>query len=241
VTVGASRLPEAQRAPGRNQGNGAGPQIRIVVRPYGSPFPMGFFAFGVGMFLYAALGCGWVKPVDQQSIGIIFVAFVVPLQLIASVFAFLARDGAAGTALGLFATSWLASGVLLATGTPGTLDAGFGYYLVAFSIVIIILGGASLLGRPLLSLFLLISSLRTIFGAVYELGGGSGWERAGGWVGLAAFCVAMYAGLAFLLEDSLGHTVLPLGRRAGARAAIEGGLDEQLNALEDEAGVRQSL
>ena len=51
----------------------------------------------------------------------------------------------------------------------------------------------------------------------------------------------MYAALAFLLEDTLGHTVLPLGRRGGARAAIEGGLADQLDALEDEAGVRRSL
>ena len=202
---------------------------------------MGFFAFGIGMFLYAALGCGWVTTADQHSIGLIFVTFVFPLQLIASVFAFLARDGAAGTALGLFASSWLASGVLLATGTPATLDPAFGYYLIALSIVIVVLGSASLLGRPLLSVFLLVSSLRTIFAAVYELGGGSGWQRAGGWVGIAAFGVAMYAGLAFLLEDTLGHTVLPLGRRGEARAAIEGDLADQLDALEDEAGVRQAL
>jgi uncharacterized protein len=190
-------------------------------------------------FSRLASGCSCTR--EQHSIGLIFVTFVFPLQLIASVFAFLARDGAAGTALGLFASSWLVSGVLLVTGKPGTVDSAFGYYLIAFSVVIVILGAVSLLGRPLLSMFLLVSSVRTIFGAVYELGGGSGWEKAGGWVGLAAFAVAMYAGLAFLLEDTLGHTVLPLGRRGGARAAIEGSLDEQLDALEDEAGVRQSL
>ena len=98
------------------------PQVRVVVRPYGSPIPLGFFAFGIGMFLYAALGAGWVKPSDQHTVGMLLALFVFPLQIVATIFAFLARDGAAGTALGLFSTSWLAGGVLLATGTPGTLD-----------------------------------------------------------------------------------------------------------------------
>lgn len=193
------------------------------------------------MFLYAALGIGWVKPVDQESIGVLLAAFVFPLQLVATVFAFLSRDGAAGTALGLFSTSWLATGLLLVVGTPGVLDAGFGYYLLAFAIVVLLLGCASLLGRPLLAAFLLVSCARTVCGAIYELGGGHGWDTVGGWVALVVFGIALYGGMAFLLEDTLGHTVLPLARRGAARTAIESGLREQLHAIEDEAGVRRSL
>jgi len=55
------------------------------------------------------------------------------------------------------------------------------------------------------------------------------------------FGIALYGGLAFLLEDTLGKTVLPLARRGAARTAIESGLEEQLHAIEDEAGVRRSL
>jgi uncharacterized protein len=217
------------------------PQVRVVVRPYGSPIPLGFFAFGIGMFLYAALSAGWVKPVDQHTVGLLLALFVFPLQVIATVFAYLARDGAAGTALGLFSTSWLASGVLLATGTPGSLDRAEGFYFIAFTIVILLLAGASIAGRPLLSLFLLVSSCRTVTGAVYQLGGGRGWDTVSGWFALVSFCVALYAGLAFLLEDSLGRTVLPLARVGAARTSIEAGLEEQLEAIEDEAGVRRRL
>jgi hypothetical protein len=217
------------------------PGLRIVVRPYGSPIPLGFFAFGIGMFLYAALGIGWVKPVDQHSIGVLLAVFVFPLQLVATVFAFLSRDGAAGTALGLFSTSWLAAGILLVTGSPGVLDAGYGYYLLAFAVVVLLLGGASVVPRPLLSIFLLVSCARTVCGAIYELGGGHGWDTAGGWIALVVFGIALYGGLAFLLEDTLGKTVLPLARRGAARTAIEAGLDEQLHAIEDEAGVRRAL
>ena len=217
------------------------PQVRVVVRPYGSPVPLGFFAFGIGMFLYAALGAGWVEPADQHSIGLLLALFVFPLQVIATVFAFLARDGAAGTALGLFSTSWLAGGVLLATATPGTLDRADGFYLIAFTIVVLLLACASIAGRPLLSVFLLVSSGRAVSSAVYELGGGHGWDRASGWFALASFGIALYGGLAFLLEDTLGRTVLPLARVGVARSSIEAGLDEQLTAVEDEAGIRRRL
>jgi uncharacterized protein len=54
-------------------------------------------------------------------------------------------------------------------------------------------------------------------------------------------CIAMYGGIAFLLEDALGRTVLPLGRQGRSREAVEGSLSDQLRRLEDEAGVRHTL
>jgi uncharacterized protein len=217
------------------------PQTRIVVRAYGSPVPLGFFSFGIGMFLYAALSAGWVPITEQKQIGLMLMAFVTPLQLVAAVFAFLCRDAGSATALGLFSTSWLAGGLLLATGTPGVRSAAFGYYLIAFTSVILLLAASSIAGKPLLSAFLLVSSLRGVFAAVFELGGSKGWETVSGWVALVAFGIALYGGLSFLLEDILGRTVLPLARRAGSRAAIEEDLPAQLAGIADEAGVRQVL
>jgi uncharacterized protein len=83
--------------------------------------------------------------------------------------------------------------------------------------------------------------VRALLSATYQLGGGAGWNHVGGWLSLGIFCVAMYGGIAFLLEDMLGRTVLPLGRRGGSRQAMEGDLDEQLQGLADEAGVRHTL
>ncbi len=40
----------------------------------------------------------------------ILIAFVFPLELLATVFAFLARDTLGATTLGLFTTSWLTVG-----------------------------------------------------------------------------------------------------------------------------------
>jgi succinate-acetate transporter protein len=217
------------------------PQVRVVVKPYGSALPLGFFAFGVGMFLLAALGAGWVKPEEGKTTGLLLVAFVFPLEFLGTVIAFLARDTVAAAALGVFATSWLATGLVLYTGKPGVLSAAFGYYLVALTVVTLALGVAALLGKPLIAAILLLAGVRSLLAAVYELGGGQGWERVAGWIALAIFVVAMYGGLAFMLEDSLGRRVLPVFRIGGSREAIEGDLSDQLRGLGDEAGVRHTL
>src|SRR5881392_1838366 len=138
------------------------------------------------MFLYAALDAPWVKATDAHSLGLLLAGFVAPLEIVATVFAFLARDTVAGATLGLFDRSWFVAGLTTMQAKPGQLDASVGYFLIAF-------------------------------------------------------CVAMYGGIAFLLEDMLGRTVLPLGRRGGSRRAMEGDLDEQLQGLADEAGVRHTL
>jgi succinate-acetate transporter protein len=220
---------------------GVHPQVRVVVRPYGSSIPLGFFAFGIGMFLYAAVDAPWVKTSDTHTIGLMLATFVAPIQLIATVFAFLSRDTVAGATLGLFGGSWLVGGLTTMQAKPGVLDPGVGYFLIAFTIVIVLLGVTAFLGKPFIAVLLLTSSVRALLSATYELGGGAGWNRAGGWLALAIFVIAMYGGLAFLLEDLLGRAVLPIGRRGGSKEAMEGGLTEQLRGLEDEAGVRHTL
>jgi hypothetical protein len=217
------------------------PQVRVFVRPYGSSVPLGFLAFGIGMFLYAALDAPWVKATDAKTIGVMLVTFVAPLQLIATVIAFLARDTLPAVALGLFSGAWLTTGVLTILGKPGQLDAALGYYLIAFTIAVLALASVAWLGQPLVALILTCSSIRAVLSAVYELGGGKGWNEVGGWFALAIFCIAVYTGLAFLLEDARGRAVLPLGRRGSSREAIEGGLEAQLKDLADEPGVRKHL
>jgi succinate-acetate transporter protein len=217
------------------------PQVRVTVRPYGSVVPLGFLAFGIGMFLYAALDAPWVKPTEGHTVGLMLVTFVGPLELIAMVIAFLARDTVSGVALGLFAGSWFLSGFATMQAKPGELSAAMGFFLIGFSIAIGILSVVSWLGQPLIAALLTVSTVRGVLAAVYQLGGGRGWNHVAGWLALAIYCVAMYGGLAFLLEDAKGKAILPLGRRGSSREAIEGDMEAQLSGLAGEPGVRKHL
>jgi hypothetical protein len=64
-------------------------ELRIVVRPYATALPLGFFSFGVGMLILAGLGNGWLPASEQHTAGLLLAAFVFPLETIAVLFAFL--------------------------------------------------------------------------------------------------------------------------------------------------------
>lgn len=59
--------------------------------------------------------------------------------------------------------------------------------------------------------------------------------------GLLLAVLALYAGLAFELEDSRLRTVLPTLRRGTGRTAIAGSVDDELADLHKEAGGRKQL
>jgi hypothetical protein len=61
------------------------PIARIVVRPYGSALPLGFFSFGLGMVVFGALGVGWIPPLDAKNARLMLMLFLFPLELLATV------------------------------------------------------------------------------------------------------------------------------------------------------------
>jgi succinate-acetate transporter protein len=193
------------------------------------------------MFLYAALDAPWVKQTDAHAIGLMLVTFVGPLEGLSAIIAFLARDTLAGVALGLFAGSWFLTGFETLAAKPGVLSAAQGYFLVAFSIAVLLLSVVAWRGQPLIASLLTVATARGFLAAAYELGAGKAWNHVAGWIALAIFCIAMYGGLAFLLEDATGTAVLPLARRGSSREAIEGDMAAQLAGLGGEPGVRKHL
>jgi succinate-acetate transporter protein len=213
----------------------------IVLRPLGSGLPLGFFSFAIGMLVLCGVGVGWIGPLDQHAAALVLVTFVAPLEFLAAVIAFLARDSIGATTLGVFAGSWFSSGWLLWTGDPSVLSHAFGFFLAGFGVVILCIAVLSWTGKPFFGVLLSISALRMAVAAAYEFGAGHAWLTAAGWIALVLFVVAVYGGLALGFEDIERREVLPIFRRATAANAIEGSLQEQLERIESEPGVRQQL
>jgi succinate-acetate transporter protein len=211
--------------------DGRTPELRIVFRPLASGLPLGFFAFGLGMAVLGAEGVGWVKGEDVHAAGLLLAAYVFPLELLATIVAFLARDTMGATALGLFTTSWLAIGLATLNAQPGQTSYALGIFLLWFSLTIVLIAAAGITTKPLISIVMLIAVGRGVLSGIYELTGATGLERAAGWVSWVIALAALYGGLAFALEDSRGHEILPTFRH-GTADAIEGGLDEQLEQVE---------
>jgi uncharacterized protein len=215
-------------------------QVRIMLRPIGSGLPLGFFSFGIGMLLLGSTAIGWIPVSEQKDVGMLLMAFVFPLELVAMIMAFLARDTLGATTLGLFTTSWLALGWADKSSPPGSTSVTLGIYLFGFATVALLLAMMSVRAKPFFSVLLALATTRMVLSGYYEIGGSTGWYKVAGGFGIALAALALYGGVALGLEDAQQRELLPLFRRGPAQEAFAG-YEKQLERLEAEPGVRQQL
>ena len=192
------------------------------------------------MLLLGCTAIGWIPVSEQKNVGMILIAFVFPLELVATVFAFLARDTLGATTLGLFTTSWLALGWADYSAAPGTKSVTLGIYLFGFATVALLLALMSTRGKPFFTLLLTAAVTRMVLAGYWEIGGSNEWYKVAGGFGIALAALAMYGGTALALEDVSQQELLPLFRRGAADEAFQG-FEAQLERLEAEPGVRQQL
>lgn len=214
---------------------------RILLRPIGNPLPLGFLALAGGTLLVSGLQLGWLAPAEGRQVALIIMAFVFPLQLLTSVFGFLARDVVAGTGMGILSGTWLSIALIKYTGQPGALSDPLGLLLLLAAAAMLVPAAASATGKLVPALVLTVTAIRFATTGMHEITSSSAWEQAAGVVGLVLCALAVYAALAMALEDARRATVLPLGRRGTGRESIGSGFDEQVRKIEHEAGVREQL
>jgi succinate-acetate transporter protein len=214
---------------------------RIVLRPIGSPLPLGFLALGAASVALSGLQLGWVPVSESRQVAIVVVAFAVPLQLLAAVFGFLARDSVGGTGMGVLAGTWLVTGITMSMGPAGGRSQVLSLVLFFAAAGLLVPVAAAALGKVAAAAVMLGAAVRFALTGVYERIGGAGWERLSGWWGVGLAVLALYAAMAFEIEDVRRRTVLPVWRRGVGKAAVAGGVETELDRIEREAGVREQL
>lgn len=213
---------------------------RIFLRPVASGMPLGFFSFAIGMLMLGMSAIGVTPLAEMHQIGLILALFVFSLELIATIFAFLARDTMSAATLGLFTTSWLTLGVFDIISKPGETSIAVGMYLFGFSFAVLLLALMAAPAKPFFTILLLIALGRMVLSGIFEVGGPHGFYIVSGYFALVLVAFAFYGGTAFALEDAKQKPVLPLFRRGAADEAFSG-YQNQLSRLEAEPGVRQQL
>jgi succinate-acetate transporter protein len=214
---------------------------RIVLRPIASSAPVGFYAFGVGTIVYTALELRWIPDAQISVLALVLLCFSAPLQLVAGLIAYTARDAGLATAMTIFGMAWVTIGVTSLTAPAGSRSAVLGIFMLVIAVIVAAIGAGAVRTRPLLSGLAGLAFTRYALTGIYQLTGLSGFERVSGWVGVPIVLISVYGGTAFLLEDTTGRTILPLGRRNAALVALQGGLGDQLGRIAQEAGVRHQL
>jgi hypothetical protein len=171
----------------------------------------------------------------------VVLAFAVPLQLLSSVFGFLARDSVGGTGMGLLGGTWLVIGVLVVAAAPGARSQTLGLLLLFTTAALMIPTCAAALGKVAAAIVMFGAAARFALTGIYQYFGGAPWEHVSGWWGIGVAVVALYAALAFEIEDTRRETVLPVLRHGAGKAAVAGGIETELERVEREAGVREQL
>jgi uncharacterized protein len=211
---------------------------RIVLRPIGSPMPLGFFTVSIDSVLVSALQWGVLPPSANRAVAlIVFPAFVV--QVIVGVFAFLGRDGVAATLMLSFATTWLIDALVFYLYPVGAAQA-LGIFFIVFAVFAAVML-ASALPKRALAAVLVVAVPRFGVAGLAEITGNRPVAQAAAVLGFLLAAVALYTAFALLWEDSRGRELLPVGRLGPARHAISGSLALQLRGIERQAGVRRTL
>jgi succinate-acetate transporter protein len=215
------------------------PPARIFLRPIGSPLTIGMSGLAIASLVQSGFDLGWVAKSEAAQVGVIMLAVPFVLQLIACVFSYLARDGAAGACTGVLSTTWLAIG-LLHIASPGQTSGALGLLLLSAGGVLALSTISVSVGKLLPGIVFGLAAVRFGLAGIYELNTGSTWQDVAGVVGLVVCGLAAYAVLAFELEGQRRATVLPTLRHGRGRLALNGDWPDQLDGVVNEPGVRQS-
>jgi uncharacterized protein len=213
---------------------------RIVLRPIGTPLPLGFLALAVATLSFSALQLGWVPPQQGRVVALSALLLTAPLQLLASVFGFLARDPVAGTGMGVLAGTWGLAGYVTLTSPPGSTSTALGIGLLAAGAGMLVPAAAAAV-KPVAAAVMGLAAVRFAVTGVFEITASPTWKTVAGVTGLVLAAVAYYAAFGFELEDAKRKTVLPLLRKGPARTALHGDVADQLDGVAHEAGVREQL
>ncbi|HEX6461082.1 MAG TPA: hypothetical protein VF032_19355 [Thermoleophilaceae bacterium] len=215
------------------------PPATIFLRPIGSPLTVGMSGLAIASLVLSGLDLGWIEKTQAVQVGLVMLAVPFILQLVACVFSYLARDGAAGACLGVLSTTWLAIGLIHIV-SPGSTSGALGLLLLSASAVLAMSAGAISVGKLLPAAVFLLAAVRFALTGIYELSSNGTWQDASGILGLVVCGLAAYAVLAFELEGQQRKPVLPTFRRGRGALSVTGGWNGQLDGIEHEAGVRQT-
>lgn len=214
---------------------------RVFLRPIANPLSLGFLGVFVGTLALSALQLGWIPLTQTRTLAEAILVFTVSLELIACVYGFLGRDMVAASGMGVQAGIWAFIGLRLLVGRPGATTSGLGFILVVGAVALCMPAAGALRGKALAGAVLFVTAARWLATAAYEFSGSSAAGSVAGAVGVLLGAAALYASLAFELEDQQRRTVLPTLRQGKGASAMQEGLPAQAARVANEAGVRRQL
>lgn len=214
---------------------------RIVLRPVANPFALGFLGLAGASITLAGQEIGWIPARDNLQVALIILLAAPLLQLLASIFGFLARDAVAATGMGLLAATWAIVGATHLLSRPGSHSPALGTYLLlaAAGMALSAITASETKGLP--AIVMGTTSARFLTTGLFELLGTADVKLASGAVGCLLALIAVYGAFAVELEGMEHRTVLPTFRHGRGLRTLQPDLAEQVRTVAAEPGVRSQL
>jgi uncharacterized protein len=165
---------------------------RALPRPIASPLPLGMAGLAGASLVTSGSELGWISSGDAKQVALVLLAFAFPLQVGASLIAFLGHDGVLGTTLGVLACTWLSDGLIHMTTPPAARNGALGLLFLATAAVVGAGSAAAASARRAPAFVFAIAAMRFALLGVYNLGASAGWQDVGGAVGLAVVVAASW-------------------------------------------------
>jgi succinate-acetate transporter protein len=197
-------------------------QTRIFLQPIAAPSILGLYGFAAATFIVTANLVGWFGTSHSASVIFPFaVATGGIAQGLAAIWAYRARDGLATAIHGIWATFWLAYGLLQLLVTLHALpftpakavDQPLAYWFFALA-AITLAGFVASLGESLgiAAVLLPLGAGSALLGVHWIVGGGGALYYIAGYVTMVSAYTAFYAATAMMIASTWGRTALPLGK-----------------------------
>ena len=219
-------------------------RVRVVLSPIATPLPLTFVGLLLATTILSGLELGWIPRSALHDTGWVLLAVPVPLQLIAAVFGFHGRSATAATGSSTLAAAWLAIALALINAPAGAFAPSHAVGMLSFAVgaaLLIPAAGDAIGGSLLPAATLVAAAVRFVLTGITALTESTGLREATGVVGCVVAAVALYTALALELEGAAQRAVLPTLRRTRSAMALIAPLEQQVEELEHEAGVRKNL
>lgn len=187
--------------------------VRAAFRPIDSPVTLGMSSLAVASLVQSGLDLGWIPLEETVYVGIVTLTVPSVLPLIACVFAYVARDGATGTAAATLATTWLSLGIVQVVAPSDTKSGALGLLLIGASAALASSALAVFASKPLVGILFSLAALRFALTGVFHLSAVHPVQSASGAIGLVVVCLALYSLVAYELKQQQGVKVPSRFRR----------------------------
>ena len=239
----------------RGATNGAGAELtewrnhaRVFLQPIAAPSILGLFGFAAATFIVTAYLVGWYGKATSPLLIFPFATAAGGIaQGAAALWAYKARDGLATAIHGIWAAFWLGYGFLnfmialklIPAPAPHAAVPELGYWFFALAAITLAGALASLAESLAITSVLLPLTVGVALLGVFYTVGGTGWEKAGGYVTMASAFTAFYTATAMMLASTFGRVIFPLGKYRREANVPGGRLTYPIEFALGEPGVKQ--